>query len=44
MARATARGRCLKWDPEKETFPGDDEANKYLDIPRRKGFELPETV
>ncbi len=35
-------GRSLKWDPEKEVFPGDDEANEYLDIPRRKGYELPE--
>ncbi|HUT94137.1 MAG TPA: Gfo/Idh/MocA family oxidoreductase [Thermoguttaceae bacterium] len=37
-------GRPLKWDPEKEVFPGDDEANQYLDIPRRKGYELPEKV
>jgi predicted dehydrogenase len=37
-------GRPLKWDPEKEVFPGDDEANGYLDIPRRKGFALPEQV
>jgi predicted dehydrogenase len=37
-------GRRLEWDPEKELFPGDDEANRYLDIPRRKGYELPETV
>ena len=37
-------GRPLKWDPEKEIFPGDDEANQYLDIPRRKGYELPENV
>jgi predicted dehydrogenase len=37
-------GRPLKWDPDKETFPGDDEANQYLDIPRRKGYELPEQV
>jgi predicted dehydrogenase len=37
-------GRPLKWDPEKEVFPGDDEANQYLDIPRRKGYELPEQV
>jgi len=34
-------GRRLKWDPEKETFPGDDEANLLLDRPRREGFELP---
>jgi predicted dehydrogenase len=37
-------GRRLQWDPEKEVFPGDDEANQYLDIPRRKGYELPEQV
>ncbi len=37
-------GRALEWDPEKEIFPGDDEANQYLDIPRRKGYELPEQV
>ncbi|NLX22318.1 MAG: Gfo/Idh/MocA family oxidoreductase [Phycisphaerae bacterium] len=33
--------RRLKWDPQKETFIGDDEANTYLDRPRRKGYELP---
>jgi predicted dehydrogenase len=37
-------GRRLQWDPDKEIFPGDDEANGYLDIPRRKGYELPEKV
>ncbi len=37
-------GRRLKWDPVNEVFPGDDEANTYLDIPRRKGYELPEKV
>jgi predicted dehydrogenase len=37
-------GRPLQWDPEKEIFPGDNEANGYLDIPRRKGYELPEQV
>jgi predicted dehydrogenase len=37
-------GRRLEWDPEKETFPNDDEANGYLDIPRRKAYELPEQV
>ncbi len=35
-------GRRLRWDPDKETFPGDDEANAYLDRPRRRGWELPE--
>jgi predicted dehydrogenase len=37
-------GRPLKWDPQKEIFPGDDEANRYLDVPKRKGYELPEKV
>ena len=37
-------GRPLKWDPEKEIFPGDDEANQFIDVPKRKGFELPEQV
>jgi len=37
-------GRKLKWDPVKEEFPGDDEANSYVDRPRRKPYELPETV
>jgi len=35
-------GRKLSWDPEKETFPGDNEANAYLDRPKRKGYELPQ--
>jgi predicted dehydrogenase len=34
-------GRKLTWDPAKEIFPGDDEANRYLDRPRRKPYELP---
>lgn len=33
--------RPLKWDPAKEVFPGDDEANALLDRPRRPGWELP---
>ncbi|NLY01742.1 MAG: Gfo/Idh/MocA family oxidoreductase [Rhodopirellula sp.] len=37
-------GRRVKWDPEKETFPGDDEANQLVDVPKRKGYELPEQV
>jgi len=37
-------GRKLQWDPEKEVFVGDDEANTYVDRPRRKPYELPETV
>ncbi len=37
-------GRRLKWDPVKEEFPGDDEANAYLDVERREGYELPVPV
>jgi predicted dehydrogenase len=36
-----ALGRDLKWDPAKEQFVGDAEANALVDRPRRKGFELP---
>jgi predicted dehydrogenase len=34
-------GRRLNWDPAKEQFIGDDGANKLVDRPRRKGYELP---
>jgi len=37
-------GRKLRWDPENETFVDDDEANCYLDRPKRKGHELPDPV
>lgn len=37
-------GRRLKWDPEKEVFPGDDEANGYLDTKKRQPYELPTEV
>ncbi len=37
-------GRKLRWDPEKEVFPGDDEANTCLDRPRRKPYQLPEVI
>ncbi|MDY0168184.1 MAG: Gfo/Idh/MocA family oxidoreductase [Thermoguttaceae bacterium] len=37
-------GRKLTWDPEKEIFPGDDEANAYLERPQRKPFQLPEVI
>ncbi len=33
--------RKLRWDPKKERFAGDDEANAWLATPRRKGYELP---
>lgn len=35
-------GRRLKWDPVKEQFLGDEEANRWVDRPRRKGYELPQ--
>ncbi|MCE5267113.1 MAG: Gfo/Idh/MocA family oxidoreductase [Planctomycetaceae bacterium] len=35
-------GRKLQWDPVKEQFVGDDEANRYVNRPRRKGYELPD--
>ncbi len=34
-------GRRLRWDPKNETFVGDEEANAFLERPRRKGYELP---
>lgn len=37
-------GRKLKWDPEKEIFPEDKEANQYLEREHRKGYELPSQV
>lgn len=37
-------GRTLRWDPEQETFPGDDEANTYLDRPKRAPYGLPDPV
>jgi hypothetical protein len=37
-------GRRLKWDPEKEIFPGDDEANQCVDVPKRKPYQLPTEV
>jgi hypothetical protein len=32
----------LRWDPQREVFPDDAEANALLDRPRRKGWELPD--
>jgi predicted dehydrogenase len=34
-------GRNLKWDPAKEEFIGDPEANTWLKREHRKGFEQP---
>jgi len=35
-------GETLKWDPVAERFTNCDEANRGLDRPRRKGYELPD--
>ena len=32
--------RKLHWDPKKEKFTNDDEANKMLSRPQRKGYEV----
>ena len=37
-------GRRLRWDPERERFVGDDQANALLARPRRRGWELPTIV
>lgn len=42
IARLT--GRNLRWDPAKEVFVDDKEANGYLDRSRRKPWELPASV
>ncbi|MHB8900287.1 MAG: Gfo/Idh/MocA family protein [Thermoguttaceae bacterium] len=34
-------GRSLRWDPVKEEFAGDDEANALRSRARRRGYELP---
>jgi predicted dehydrogenase len=34
-------GRRLHWDPKRERFVGDAEANAMLERPRRPGYELP---
>ncbi len=34
----------LKWDPVKETFPGDEEANQHLSRAVRKPYQLPEVI
>jgi len=33
-------GRKLRWDPETETFPGDAEANRYLDRAMRSPWAI----
>ena len=32
--------RPLRWDPDKEVFLGDDEANRWLDRPKRAPWRL----
>jgi len=32
--------RVLKWDPENWRFVGDDEANSWLDRPRRAPWKM----
>jgi predicted dehydrogenase len=34
-------GRDLRWDPKRERFIGDAEADRRVARPRRKGYELP---
>ncbi len=37
-------GQRLKWDAKNERFTNSEEGNRFLDRPRRKGYELPERV
>jgi len=37
-------GRKLAWDPAKEVFANDEQANACLSRPRRKGYELPDPL
>jgi predicted dehydrogenase len=37
-------GRRLRWDPDREHFVGDKDANQYLDRPRRKPWVAPERI
>lgn len=32
--------RSLKWDAAKQQFPGDEEANRFLDNARREPWQL----
>jgi len=34
-------GRKLKWNPKREQFVGDEEANRLRDRPRRDPWQLP---
>ena len=34
-------GRQISWDPRSERFRNDEEANRLLSRPRRRGYELP---
>ena len=38
---AVQLGRPLRFDPEKELFVGDDEANRLVDQPMRAPWRLP---
>jgi len=35
-------GRRLRWDPDKERFAGDEQANHFVARPQRRGYEIPE--
>lgn len=37
---AMREGRTLKWDPEIESFPGDEKANQWLAREQRAGYEI----
>jgi len=37
-------GQRLKWDARNEQFINSPEGNRFLDTPRRKGYELPDQV
>jgi predicted dehydrogenase len=37
-------GRRLRWDPQQERFPGDDEANALLERSQRAPYQLPKVL
>ena len=37
---AYALARSLKWDPDKQEFPGDAEANRLVDRARREPWQI----